>query len=61
MIITPDMARRARFALRCPHCRAPIGARCINPATTRPLSGHSTHASRVEAVFPPATSEDGAA
>lgn len=50
MILTDIAARRVRLGARCPHCRAPIGARCVVVSSGRPLSGDAVHPSRVEAL-----------
>lgn len=46
MIITPDMARRATLAVRCPHCHSAIGARCVVPSSGRPLTATGCHPAR---------------
>lgn len=43
---------RAGFALKvpCPHCRAAEGARCVNPATDKPLRKSTCHDARALAL-----------
>lgn len=50
MIVTPDMARRAQLAVRCPHCRAALGSRCTVLSNGRPLRIGTCHPGRVEAM-----------
>lgn len=52
-MITPDMARRARLTVACPHCRAPIGTQCTVLSSGRRLTQGTCHPSRVEAVTHP--------
>lgn len=49
MIITRDIARRATLAVRCPHCRAAVGSRCVVPSSGRPLAATGCHPARVTA------------
>lgn len=44
--------QRASFALkvRCPHCSAAIGNRCVSPSTGKPLTKSACHDSRAEAL-----------
>ena len=41
---------RKGFALRvaCPHCSAPVGARCTSPSSGKPLKESACHPSRAE-------------
>lgn len=43
---------RSGFALKvaCPHCRAPEGKRCVNPATDQPLRKSTCHDTRAQAL-----------
>ncbi len=50
MIITPDMARRAQLAVRCPHCRAARGSRCTVLSNGRPLRQGACHPGRVDVL-----------
>jgi hypothetical protein len=49
-MITPDVARRAQLAVRCPHCRAPEGARCTVLSNGRPLRHGTCHPARADAL-----------
>lgn len=50
MIITPDMARQAQRAVRCPHCRAPEGARCTVLSSGKALRVGACHPARWDAL-----------
>lgn len=50
MIITPDMARRAQLAARCPHCRAAQGSRCTVLSNGRALRHGTCHPARWDAM-----------
>lgn len=50
MIITPDMARRARIAVRCPHCRAPQGSQCVVLSNGKALRTGTCHPARWDAL-----------
>lgn len=43
-------ARRARKAVRCPHCRAAIGSPCVVPSSGRRLTMSGCHPARAEAL-----------
>ena len=45
-----DRQDRKGFALRvaCPHCGAPVGARCSQPSSGKPLKESACHPSRAE-------------
>ena len=43
-------ARHPALAVKCPHCRAPIGEPCIGPASKRRLP--APHPSRLSAAEP---------
>jgi hypothetical protein len=49
VIITADVTRRAIRAVRCPHCRAAVGTRCVVLSSGRPLTG-GCHPSRADAL-----------
>jgi hypothetical protein len=49
-VIDAATARQARNAVRCPHCRAQIGAACVVPSSGRPLSNQGCHPARAEAL-----------
>jgi len=46
----PATARQARNAVRCPHCKAQIGAACVVPSSGRRLVMSGCHPARVEAL-----------
>lgn len=50
MIVTPDMARQAQLAVRCPHCRAALGSRCTVLSNGRPLRHGTCHPARWDAI-----------
>lgn len=50
MIVTPDMARQAQLAVRCPHCRAGQGTRCTVLSSGKPLRHGTCHPGRWDAL-----------
>lgn len=44
-----DTHRRAALAVRCPHCQAAEGARCVSRATGKALAQSACHPSRADA------------
>lgn len=50
MPVDPDHDE-ARRVIKCPHCGAMPGERCVNPQTGRPLRESPGHDSRVEAMI----------
>lgn len=48
-MIDEATARRIRAIVRCPHCHAGIGSRCVVPSSGRPITTTGCHEARAEA------------